>query len=486
LAQEQTGSNFWSVLLAMLLTMVGAFCVLSRLSLAADTCETDDTSMLVARNVERGPNLLSESSARHHAGTEVFVMLPLDLFDEAFHLKNPEQLKRWFAQLAKAKVTGLMVDCWWGLTEPAPGQYDFTGYRELVHLVKEFGFKLQVVTSFHAQGSSIPLPSWLLSTRNVWYKDADGSETFAYISLWADHVEIHGRTPVEMYRDWMRHFRVFFARELGVTITEMMIGLGTDGELKYPSYENGPWQYPGIGEFQCFDVHALESLKESAKKAGRPPDWGQPPPPSDTGNYNSTWNSTRFFTDGYKTPRGRFFLDWYAESLERHAKTVLRAARGVFRHAVDLSAKVAGVHWMYKTPSHAAELTAGYYNANSNQPYFRLARLFKSFDVYFDFTCMEMTDASQPTDAYSGPQELVFQVITATHTAKALLTGENALDVTDMAGYNQMLVSKPALKSLTYLRLGSEMMQKANFKLFEAFTKFMQAKGFTTPFSLTQ
>jgi len=470
----------------MLLTMVGAFCVLSRLSLAADTCETDDTSMLVARNVERGPNLLSESSARHHAGTEVFVMLPLDLFDEAFHLKNPEQLKRWFAQLAKAKVTGLMVDCWWGLTEPAPGQYDFTGYRELVHLVKEFGFKLQVVTSFHAQGSSIPLPSWLLSTRNVWYKDADGSETFAYISLWADHVEIHGRTPVEMYRDWMRHFRVFFARELGVTITEMMIGLGTDGELKYPSYENGPWQYPGIGEFQCFDVHALESLKESAKKAGRPPDWGQPPPPSDTGNYNSTWNSTRFFTDSYKTPRGRFFLDWYAESLERHAKTVLRAARGVFRHAVDLSAKVAGVHWMYKTPSHAAELTAGYYNANSNQPYFRLARLFKSFDVYFDFTCMEMTDASQPTDAYSGPQELVFQVITATHTAKALLTGENALDVTDMAGYNQMLESKPALKSLTYLRLGSEMMQKANFKLFEAFTKFMQAKGFTTPFSLTQ
>ena len=36
----------------------------------------------------------------------------------------------------------------------------------------------------------------------------------------------------------MRHFRVFFARELGVTITEMMIGLGTDGELKDPSYEN--------------------------------------------------------------------------------------------------------------------------------------------------------------------------------------------------------------------------------------------------------
>ena len=109
-----------------------------------------------------------------------------------------------------------------------------------------------------------------------------------------------------------------------------------------------------------------------------------------------------------------------------------------------------GVHWMYKRPSHAAELTAGYYNANNNQPqlaqtsvwtsapttqsptnccrpppppllscahlhrYSRLARLFKSFDVYFDFTCMEMTDASQPTDAFSGPQELVFQVITAT------------------------------------------------------------------------
>lgn len=45
---------------------------------------------------------------------------------------------------------------------------------------------------------------------------------------------------------------------------------------------------------------------------------------------------------------------------------------------------------------------------------------------------------------------------------------------------------KPALKSLTYLRLGSQMMEKANFKLFEAFTQGMQAKRFTTPFSLTR
>jgi beta-amylase len=35
------------------------------------------------------------------------------------------------------------------------------------------------------------------------------------------------------------------------TITEIEVGLGACGELRYPSYpESNGWKYPGIGEFQ--------------------------------------------------------------------------------------------------------------------------------------------------------------------------------------------------------------------------------------------
>lgn len=50
----------------------------------------------------------------------------------------------------------------------------------------------------------------------------------------------------------MRSFRVEFDEffEDG-TISEIEIGLGPCGELRYPSYPaNHGWRYPGIGEFQ--------------------------------------------------------------------------------------------------------------------------------------------------------------------------------------------------------------------------------------------
>ena len=36
---------------------------------------------------------------------------------------------------------------------------------------------------------------------------------------------------------------------------EIQVGMGPCGELRYPSYpeSNGTWNFPGIGEFQCYD-----------------------------------------------------------------------------------------------------------------------------------------------------------------------------------------------------------------------------------------
>jgi beta-amylase len=59
-------------------------------------------------------------------------------------------------------------------------------------------------------------------------------------------------TLLQVYFDYMRSFRVefdeFFAEGI---ISEIEVGLGPCGELRYPSYpaQHG-WKYPGIGEFQ--------------------------------------------------------------------------------------------------------------------------------------------------------------------------------------------------------------------------------------------
>lgn len=57
---------------------------------------------------------------------------------------------------------------------------------------------------------------------------------------------------MQVYFDYMRSFRVEFDdffEDRG--ISEVEIGLGPCGELRYPSYpiKHG-WRYPGIGEFQ--------------------------------------------------------------------------------------------------------------------------------------------------------------------------------------------------------------------------------------------
>jgi beta-amylase len=40
-----------------------------------------------------------------------------------------------------------------------------------------------------------------------------------------------------------------------------------------------------------------------------------------------------------------------------------------FMPAVQLGAKLAGVHWWFKSSAHAAELTAGYYNTRFRDGY---------------------------------------------------------------------------------------------------------------------
>lgn len=56
----------------------------------------------------------------------------------------------------------------WGAVEQQPGRYDFSGYRQVLEVVKGLGLKLQAVMSFHACGGNVgdsaqvPLPKWVM------------------------------------------------------------------------------------------------------------------------------------------------------------------------------------------------------------------------------------------------------------------------------------------------------------------------------------
>ena len=58
----------------------------------------------------------------------------------------------------------------------------------------------------------------------------------------------------------------------GEVITEVTVGMGPAGELRYPSYPEGDgrWRFPGVGEFQCYDAYMLADLKREADLVGEP------------------------------------------------------------------------------------------------------------------------------------------------------------------------------------------------------------------------
>ena len=107
---------------------------------------------------------------------------------------------------------------------------------------------------------------------------------------------------------------------------------------------------------------------------------------------------------------GQFFLDWYAQHLCDHGDRMLGLASQIFgADRVQLSVKLAGVHWWYKTKSHAAELTAGYYNTFGGQwssvsnGYERLCQLCTKYNARMNFTCVEMRDTDLPRTVSLSP-----------------------------------------------------------------------------------
>ncbi|XP_057510535.1 beta-amylase 3, chloroplastic-like [Actinidia eriantha] len=446
---------------------------------------------------------LSDTHGENDSRVPVFVMLPLDTISYGGNLNKPRAMNASLMALKSAGVEGVMVDAWWGLVEKeGPMKYNWEGYAELVKMAQKHGLKLQIVMSFHQCGGnvgdscSIPLPPWVLEeiskNPDLVYTDRSGRRNPEYISLGCDSLPVlRGRTPIQVYADYMRSFRDRFKDYLGEVIAEIQVGMGPCGELRYPSYpeSNGTWRFPGIGEFQCYDKYMRASLQASAEAIGKE-DWGRSGP-HDSGQYNQFPEDTRFFErDGtWNNEYGQFFLEWYSGMLLEHGDRILAAANGIFQGTgAKLSGKVAGIHWHYRTRSHAAELTAGYYNTRHQDGYLPIARMMGKYGVIMNFTCMEMRDGEQPGNANCSPEGLVRQVKMATKTAGTELAGENALERYDAGAYSQVLTTSRSdsgngLSAFTYLRMNKRLFEGENWRHLVEFVRNMSEGGRSTRLS---
>lgn len=413
----------------------------------------------------------------------VFVMLPLETLSNEGRVQDRQALSALFDKMEEAGIDGYMTDVWWGITEKQPGTYSFEGYRELFDMARSRSWKVQVVASFHECGSNvgdvcnIPLPQFVLEADGVWYTDSDGVEDKEYISLFADDVEISGRTSIDMYRDWMDAFYHEFESDMGTLITEVMVGMGPSGQLRYPSYQLGRWGYCGIGQFQAFDAHARAALAQAAADAQHPLSWGLPPGLNSTANYSSLPDDTEFFSGGYQTDYGKFFLDWYSGSLKMHGRRVLAQANAVFRGTARITVKLAGIHWWYDSEAHAAEATAGYYNTNGRNAYLEIAKVLAEEGAELDLTCMEMRRAEQQRGCHSDPEGLVRQAVLAAREVRVGFSGENALMRFDKSAYEQILMYRPFLVSFTFFRLSPSLVQPENLELFAGFVASLHGIG---------
>ncbi|KAL9322547.1 hypothetical protein ACSQ67_010600 [Phaseolus vulgaris] len=409
----------------------------------------------------------------------VYVMLPLGVVTNENVLKDTVKLQNQLMSLHAAGVDGVMVDVWWGIVESkGPMQYDWSAYRTLFQLVQNCKLKLQVIMSFHQCGGnvgdsvSISLPKWVLkvgkTNPDIFYTNYKGIRNTECLSLGVDKQPLfHGRSPIELYTDYMRSFRDnmqdFLESQL---IIDIEVGLGPAGELRYPSYsQNLGWVFPGIGEFQVslefYDeticVAMTIILKLILKRLQQRKAILSGSCQIMLGNLTINQNLQSFSNQGDLPNRERQFF----------------------------SDMVAGIHWWYKTESHAAELTAGYYNLHHRDGYRPIARMLSRHNAILNFTCLEMRNYEQPVEAQSGAEELVRQVLSCGWKENLKVAGENALARYDREAYDQILqnarpngiskLGRPRLKmyGVTYLRLSDDLMKQKNFEIFTAFVRKM-------------
>ncbi|CAI9772639.1 unnamed protein product [Fraxinus pennsylvanica] len=443
---------------------------------------------------------LNNSYRRRKGPWPVYVTLPMDAVGpSAQTMRRKKAMAQSFRALAAAGVEGVVMEVWWGLVErEIPRIYNWQGYLEIVLLAQRFGLKVRAVMAFHQCGSGpgdpfwIPLPQWVLKEMD---KDPDlacsdrfGRRNIEYISLGCDILPIlNGRTPIQVYADFMKNFRDTFRLFLGGIITGIQVGMGPGGELRYPSCPSQKltraWRSRELGEFQCYDKYMLATLNACAWEIGMR-EWANGGPIGASNLMQDPENTDFFKTNGsWNTPYGEFFLRWYSGLLLLHGERICQEAKSIFRGTeINMSGKVAGIHWHYGTQSHPSELTAGYYNTSIRDGFLPIARMFGKYGFTMCCTCFEMQDAEEmQINAVSSPEGFLKQLLVAARICDIPFEGENSATNLDDESYQQVLkmskfysdgLETPSF-SFNFVRMDKNLLESRNWVSFTRFVRQM-------------
>ncbi|XP_022979364.1 beta-amylase 8-like isoform X4 [Cucurbita maxima] len=399
----------------------------------------------------------NESQFRGTPYVPVYVMLSTGFINNFCLLIDPDGVRQELSHLKALNVDGVIVDCWWGIIEAwNPQKYVWSGYRDLFNIIREFKLKLQVVMAFHScEGTEsgdafINLPQWVLEigkeNPDIFFTDREGRRNEDCLSWGIDKERVlRGRTGMEVYFDFMRSFHTEFNDLFAEGfVSAIEVGLGASGELKYPSFSKRMgWSYPGIGEFQCYDKYLQQSLRKAAGLRGHS-FWARGP--DNSGQYNSRPHESGFFCErgDYDSYYGRFFLQWYAQMLIYHVDNVLSLASLVFEETKFI-VKIPAVYWCYKTSSHAAELTAGFYNPSNQDGYSPVLDVLKKHSVIVKLVCSGMPVTGQEVDdTLADPESLSWQILNSAWDRGLTVAGENSLSCYDREGHMRIIdMAKP-------------------------------------------
>lgn len=438
----------------------------------------------------------------HIDNMKLYVGMPVDAVSESGTVNHARAIAAGLKALKLLGVDGVELPVWWGFAEKeAMGKYDWTGYLAVAEMIHKLGLKLRVSFCFHASSSSsstehkVSLPDWVCrigesDPSSIFYTDRSGRQYKDCLSLAVDDLPVlDGKTPLQVYQAFFEGFKAAFSKFMDSTITGISVGLGPDGELRYPSHHHQKAskskKLAGAGEFQCYDKNMLSHLKHHAQVIGNPL-WGLGGP-HDAPSYDELPSSSSFFKDhggSWETAYGDFFLSWYSKQLIAHGDRLLSVAASTFRDSpISVSGKLPLIHHWFKTRSHPAELTAGIYNTVSRDGYEEMIEMFSKNSCSIILPGMDLCDEQQqPIKSLSSPESLLAHIMSSCTKHRVEIMGQNSVAASDAtsSSFQQMKnllvhgeegAAAAEISLLTYQRMGAHFFSPEHFPLFTNFIR---------------